>query len=376
MQILSRTISHGLKLIRLLGRRASAYPLITIVVPLYNEARFIQPCLVSVQQQSYPQFECLIVNDASTDDSPRLAQPFIDQDNRFRLIPHAENQGLSATRNTGLRQAKGRYITFLDADDFLLPHSLWYRLLALHRWATVPEVAGSYCHILPVSEAGQTYLERLAYLKPVHGTPIDFITTQGECPFNVHAPLLKREILLKFKGFNENMRHGAEDWQLWSRILRHGYRFISADHIGAAYRQKKGSMVGRYARNHVSEGTDLIEWAHRPLAPAETVADTPYPFVHAWGYYQTAILKAKRLIRFATLAYLNQDRAATRHILSQLPTNSGYYLAHHVDIGGEIDHSIARYHGLSLKAYQSHRLSSHYQSIREPLIVLIKETCS
>ncbi len=94
--------------------------LITVVVPVYNVDTYLRCCLSSIQEQSYQNLEILLIDDGSTDDSPRICQEYCEQDPRFRLI-RQKNQGLGPARNTGLDQAKGSYICFVDADDYLHP---------------------------------------------------------------------------------------------------------------------------------------------------------------------------------------------------------------------------------------------------------------
>ncbi len=96
-------------------------PLITVVVPVYNVSACLRCCLSSIQGQSYQNLEILLINDGSTDDSPKICQDYCDQDPRFQLISQ-ENQGLGSARNTGLSRAKGDCICFVDSDDWLHPN--------------------------------------------------------------------------------------------------------------------------------------------------------------------------------------------------------------------------------------------------------------
>ncbi len=96
---------------------------ISVVIPVYNIAPYLKVCLSSVTEQSFRDYEVIIVNDGSTDDSVSLAQALITGDDRFRIIniPHS---GLSAARNTGIANAKGKYIYFLDGDDCIRKDTL------------------------------------------------------------------------------------------------------------------------------------------------------------------------------------------------------------------------------------------------------------
>ncbi len=102
------------------GQIRSDKPLITIVVPVYNVAAYLSCCLCSIQKQSYRNLEILLVDDGSTDDSAKICQRYCDLDSRFQLVQQ-QNQGLGSARNTGLDLAKGSYICFVDADDYIHP---------------------------------------------------------------------------------------------------------------------------------------------------------------------------------------------------------------------------------------------------------------
>ncbi len=98
------------------------HSLISVVIPLYNKREAITKTLDSVAGQTYRNWECVIVDDSSTDDSVDFVKPFL-VDHRFRLI-QKENGGVSSARNLGVESAKGDYVIFLDADDFFLPKSI------------------------------------------------------------------------------------------------------------------------------------------------------------------------------------------------------------------------------------------------------------
>lgn len=92
--------------------------LISIIIPVYNVELCLRKCLLSVLEQSYNNWEAIVVDDGSTDDSPQICDEFASKDQRFKII-HKENGGVAMARNVGLEIAKGEYITFLDSDDFL-----------------------------------------------------------------------------------------------------------------------------------------------------------------------------------------------------------------------------------------------------------------
>ena len=107
------------------AREIQTYPqkLISIIVPIYNIYPYLQLCLESIENQTYPHFEVLLINDGSRDDSKDICQEFINKDKRFRYFEQ-ENLGISSARNTGIVNSNGEFITFIDGDDFVDPNYL------------------------------------------------------------------------------------------------------------------------------------------------------------------------------------------------------------------------------------------------------------
>ncbi len=104
-------------------------PTLSIIVPVYNVAEYVSQCLTSIANQTFRDFEAIIVDDGSTDESEVICQSFSERDNRFRMLKQ-DNRGLSAARNAGISVATGRYIGFVDADDVIHPE-MYHRLLTV-----------------------------------------------------------------------------------------------------------------------------------------------------------------------------------------------------------------------------------------------------
>ena len=98
-------------------------PTISIIVPVYNTALYLSKCLNSIAAQTFTDFEVLMIDDGSTDGSGEICDRYSQSDSRFIAI-HQSNQGVSASRNNGLKQARGNYISFIDSDDYIHPQML------------------------------------------------------------------------------------------------------------------------------------------------------------------------------------------------------------------------------------------------------------
>ncbi|WP_288175358.1 glycosyltransferase family 2 protein [Sporofaciens musculi] len=91
---------------------------ISVVIPIYNAQRHLERCLLSITQQTFTNFECILIDDGSTDDSQGICHKYINEDSRFTYI-RKDNSGVSASRNIGVQAAAGEYIAFVDADDYI-----------------------------------------------------------------------------------------------------------------------------------------------------------------------------------------------------------------------------------------------------------------
>lgn len=102
------------------GRQSSngSNPLITVVLPIYNVAKWLDTCIQSIVKQTYRNLQIILVDDGSTDESPAICEHWAAKDSRINVV-HQRNAGLSAARNTGLRLRKGEYICFVDSDDYV-----------------------------------------------------------------------------------------------------------------------------------------------------------------------------------------------------------------------------------------------------------------
>jgi CDP-glycerol glycerophosphotransferase len=107
-------------------------PRVSVVVPIFNVAAYLEACLDSLAQQTMADLEIIMVDDGSTDESPVIAQRFVARDERFRLV-HQANAGQGAARNTGIGQSGGEFLAFVDSDDVLPPHAYEALLGALDR---------------------------------------------------------------------------------------------------------------------------------------------------------------------------------------------------------------------------------------------------
>lgn len=268
------------------------FPRVTIIVTTLNRSSLIPIALRSLQLQDFEAWECVVVDDGSTDDTVAVAQRFVDADHRFRLVRHDRRRGLSAARNTGIALARGEFICFLDDDDFLLEGSVRARLASLE--GSAPDVAASFCDWINTNP--DVGLEAFTPKKsPKKRGQLTFASLREGPPFIATSPLLRREVLLSVGGFDEGYQR-AEDSELWHRILRLGYRFVDAGHVGVAYRRTPNSMVLGDPRAQIltlreiesradADGTALLGHGPRPVVePLSSLAADALRAHHVYRY--------------------------------------------------------------------------------------------
>ena len=355
----------------------SGEPSVTVVVTNYNDEAFLEDCLTSLQKQTLPEFECIVVDDASTDGSPAIAHRFAGEDPRFRVIVHEENQGPSTARNSGLAQAKAPFIAFLDSDDLLLSQSLEQRLFTLLQ-ATRASVAGVFSGI--EHRPMDVRLEDLPPELPWNGsTRRDFVSTQGECPFNMHAPLLRTDIVRRSGGFDESMRFGAEDWELWLRLMRNGYVFEPCTTTLGIYRQKPQSLVRSHPAKHLSASSELLESVQSEANPESRMGQAPFFYDQPLSHYEQAELLAQRGYQYLALAALTGDDHEIETTIDTLPTNLGASLAQTADRSSQLLAGLRRGLGLSSEDFVhvlpearvvcDNLLEQSMQTLPQPVIV-------
>src|SRR5437870_2283989 len=104
--------------------RCRSTPSISVIVPIYNKAKYLRECLQSVLTQTFGDFEIICVDDASTDGSAEILTDFVDRERRVRVYRNTVNLGPGASRNIGIDKSRGTYLQFTDADDLLPPNAL------------------------------------------------------------------------------------------------------------------------------------------------------------------------------------------------------------------------------------------------------------
>jgi glycosyltransferase involved in cell wall biosynthesis len=193
------------------GTSGSAPPLVTVVTPAYNVGKYIGEAVNSVLRQSFGDFEYLVVDDGSSDDTARVALARGSGDPRFRLIP-IEHAGPSAARNAGIGQARGRYIALLDGDDRWRPRFLERQVSLIE--SLPPDVGAVFCRSRSILENG--LLVKVHWQRAGRYDFDDFVVRNNPAG-NGSSMLVRASCFAEVGGFDEGLS-SVEDLEMWLRI--------------------------------------------------------------------------------------------------------------------------------------------------------------
>lgn len=256
-------------------------PAISVLMTVFNAGRFFEPAIKSILAQTFRDFEFLIVDDASTDGSPDVAQAWAAKDGRLRVVRNNENKGQTACLNQGLRLARGKWTARQDADD--LAHPL--RLAKQHQFVV------SNPGIVLLGTNGRI-IDEHSRLAGLLDAPLTLESITWTAPFLnpfMHTSVLFRTDVIRdqFEGYNEAYRI-AQDYELWTRVVaRHDAanlpeRLVSYRHLPTSLSKSESSAAfaeadqisAREARRAFGRGlsdgeSDLIASFRRGLDPGK-----------------------------------------------------------------------------------------------------------
>lgn len=212
---------------------------ISIIIPTYNQSGYINRTLCSVKAQTMADWECIIVNDGSLDNTEQVVKNFIKDDGRFRYICQ-ENKGPSAARNAGIAACSGGYISFLDSDDLWEASTLETMSVYLDSHPSIDIVCGAWDYI----DESDKPISRITYPKKSTNYHSALLFRNL---FPIHTLLVRRGVFDKCGVFDANLI-SLEDWDLWLRVASYGFKFDSVDDLVAHYRRHDAGNTLNYKR--------------------------------------------------------------------------------------------------------------------------------
>ncbi|MFH1413960.1 MAG: glycosyltransferase [Candidatus Omnitrophota bacterium] len=206
---------------------------VSVIIPTYNSGRYIEEAVASVLNQTYTNYELLIVDDGSTDNTVELLKKY---KGRFRYY-YQRNQGIVAARNLALENSTGEFVAFLDADDLWLPEKLGVQMRVMREQ---PNLAFVYSCVYTIDESGKT----IRYWDNKDEKIMDFNRLYDKNFICCSSVLLRRSCLERSGRFDPRVKM-SQDWDLWLRLAKN-FNFKFINQFLAKYRIHPSNISTRY----------------------------------------------------------------------------------------------------------------------------------
>ncbi|WP_225587401.1 glycosyltransferase family 2 protein [Methylomonas fluvii] len=213
---------------------SQAKPLISVIMPCYNSAHIIGKTIANLYQQTFKNFELIVVDDGSTDNSLEVLQVITTLYQNIKIISQ-QNKGPGPARNRGLKAASGKFIAFLDSDDSWHPEFL---AKLHHILEEKPDCVLAYCGWQNIGLSAE---QCQPYIPPDYEGNDKFAVLLRSCPWPIHAALTRKLAIDQVGGFNEHWLT-AEDFDMWIRIAMFA-NIVRAPEVLAYYHHQQGEQI-------------------------------------------------------------------------------------------------------------------------------------
>lgn len=220
---------------------------VSVIIPCYNQAEYLDECLISVLNQTYSNWECIIVNDGSQDETEIVANQWIIKDSRIHYFKK-DNAGLSAARNSGIAIAQGEFILPLDADDKI---SSTYIAQAIQEFDKDSSIKLVYC-----------LAEKFGDEFGLWELPDFSLYNLSQNNLIFPTAMFRKTEWEVIGGFDVKMIYGWEDWEFWIAMLKNGGNVKRLDIVGYFYRIKSVSMLKSIDNNKANYLSDYLSVKH------------------------------------------------------------------------------------------------------------------
>jgi glycosyltransferase involved in cell wall biosynthesis len=284
-------------------------PKVSVIVPVYNIASYITDTLMSVETQSFRDFEVLVVDDGSTDDTAKLVKGFCQRDDRFQLL-QKENGGLASARNYGMYRARGEYIALLDGDDLYKPDKLANHVARLDRNLSAGVVYSASAAIR--DDGGSTFVSLSG--RPLNSNLLFSLLCKNFIGHGSNA-MFRRSIIEEVGGFDETLP-SSEDIDYWLRIASTGkWKFDREPQILCCYRVRPSGLSFNVAEmQRCSERVIKSAYQRSP-----DLVEPMLPTAYAYMYRYLARLSITGGDRFKAKEYIDLAWKSDRSIFFSDP---------------------------------------------------------
>lgn len=258
---------------------------VTVFMPVYNAERFLKQAIDSLLNQTYRDFELLIIEDASTDHSLEILKSY--NDTRIKLFKNESNMGISYTRNRGLELCNSEYMALLDDDDIAIPYRLEHEVQYLDEHPDVDVVGG---HQRQIDEYGNDLNKQWSvYLNPKY---IKAYLMTGNTVVN-GSTMFRKKFIDEYNLRYQEHCYGAEDYRFWVECSLKG-TIANLDEVMLLWRNGHGNETGRALNEYVAERKLFIDKIHNyVLEENGFILDEKQLFAFNKMFFEDAIVETK-----------------------------------------------------------------------------------
>ena len=247
--------------------------LVTVIVPIYNAEKFLDRCIKSILNQSYKNIEVLLINDGSTDRSLEICKKYSNTDNRIKVIS-IQNVGQGLARNVGIKEATGRYITFIDSDDYMDKDTI--ELLMREMTDDVDAVIGGYKKVVDDDIIYKEKYKKNVYLDPYENLVYKMIGAlpgvKDQVKGTVWNTLYDRNLIINNKIFFKSERkYFSEDTIFNIDYLRKAKKAVTIDSIGYNYVLNLQSTTTKYDEKKLENVSEYYKYILNILGTSDEV---------------------------------------------------------------------------------------------------------
>lgn len=240
-------------------------PKLSVVTTLYNCEQFIEESIQSVLDQTYSNFEWIIINDGSTDSTWRIATEMLAEDHRVTMINSSENKKIPRRRNEAIKMSRGKYIAIQDGDDISLPMRFEKEIAYLEKNTNVFCVGG---HAIMIDHNGNQ-LEAMNYPPITHNQIVNGLLYKKLNPMIDPSTMFKKEVFESLGGYTlDESIYTVPDMDLWARALVKGKVFANLPEIIIKYRKNKNGMTEKNKSEMIKAHMHVWRRFRSELTPA------------------------------------------------------------------------------------------------------------
>jgi glycosyltransferase involved in cell wall biosynthesis len=241
-------------------------PTVSIIIPTYNRAHLVGRAIQSILDQTYKDFELIIVDDGSTDNTENIIREFQKKDKRIKYICHKKNRGGSAARNTGVKNSSGYFLSFLDSDDQWLANKLRTEVKILNNNKDCIICSTGYTYIDEKNGKMNNKIRRGIIIKKQFVS--QKIVLRAEC-FATTDFTVTRNAILKIGGFDEKLS-ARQDWDFWIRITSIGLG-IQIPIYSVIHYTMRNDQISSGIKNKL-QGTEILYKKHKNIFLLDPIA--------------------------------------------------------------------------------------------------------